>query len=54
MKWDKINKIHYQTVVTTNLMEVHDDGLSTLNTQVCQINDALVLAKEEVRPKAAT
>ena len=50
-KWDKIDKTRYQTMVTTKLMEVLNAGPCALDIQVRQINDALVQAAEEVRPK---
>ena len=50
-KWDKIDKTRYQTMVTTKLMEVRNADPCALDIQVRQINDALVQAAEEVRPK---
>ena len=44
LKWDKIDKTCYQTMVTTKLMEVHNDCPCALDIQVRQINDALILA----------
>ena len=54
LKWDKTDKTRYQTMVTTKLMEVRNAGPCTLDIHVRQINDALVKAAEEVRPKTVT
>ena len=51
LKWDKIDKTRYQTMVTTKLMEARNAGPCALDIQDRQINDALVQAAEEVRPK---
>ena len=52
VKWDKIDKELYQSTVTTKLLEMCCDDSFTLDTQERKINDVLVEAVNEVKPKA--
>ena len=53
VKWDKLDKDPYQSVVTSKLvgLEHSVSSAAVLDAQVRKINDILVQATQEVRPK---
>ena len=54
VKWEKVDKARYQSEVTAKLSELEHDALplDTLDMQVRKINDILVQAANEARPKS--
>ena len=53
VKWDKLDKDRYQSVVTSKLVSLEHSvsSAAVLDVQVQKINDILVQATDEVRPK---
>ena len=53
MKWDKLDKDRYQSVVTSKLVSLEHSvsSAAVLDVQVQKINDILVQATDEARPK---
>ena len=53
VKWDKLDKDRYQSVVTSKLVSLEHNvsSAAVLDVQVQKINDILVQATDEVRPK---
>ena len=53
VKWDKLDKDRYQSVVTSKLVSLEHNvsSAAVLDVQVQKINDILVQSTDEVRPK---